>query len=330
MKLRLLTILLICSVGITLAGNKPGRIKVEGNKFTNEQGETVVFRGLNASDPDKLLQDGHWNEAYFEEMKAWGANIVRFPVHPPEWRKHGAEGYMKLLDKGIKWAEKNDLYVIIDWHIIGNLKTEQFMRDIYITTKDETFKFWDLISKKYGDNPTVAFFELYNEPTTINGELGDFSWDELKTLHEKMIKIIRDNNDKTIPLVSGFNWAYDLKPVKNNPVDAENIAYVSHPYPQKVDEPWEEKWTEDWGYVAEKYPLVLTEIGYCLEDEPGAHIPVISDDSYGEAITEYCDKHGISYVVWVFDPDWSPMLFSDWDYTPTTQGKFWKKILQHN
>ncbi len=66
MKLRLLTFLLICSVGITLAGNKPGRIKVEGNKFTNEQGETVVFRGLNASDPDKLLQDGHWNEAYFE------------------------------------------------------------------------------------------------------------------------------------------------------------------------------------------------------------------------------------------------------------------------
>jgi hypothetical protein len=204
------------------------------------------------------------------------------------------------------------------------------MRDIYITTKEETFEFWNLISKRYGDNPTVAFFELYNEPTTIHGELGEFSWEELKSLHEKMIKIIRDNNAETIPLVSGFNWAYDLKPVKDNPVEAKNIAYVSHPYPQKVEQPWKEKWTEDWGYVAAKYPLVLTEIGYCLEGEPGAHIPVISNDSYGEAITEYCDKHGISYVLWVFDPDWSPMLFSDWDYTPTTQGKFFKKVLQNN
>ena len=73
---------------------------------------------------------------------------------------------------------------------------------------------------------------------------------------------------------------------------------------------------------------MLTEIGFCGPDDKGAHIPVISDESYGEAITQYADEKGISYVLWVFDPDWSPMLFSDWDYTPTRQGRYFKRVMQ--
>jgi hypothetical protein len=96
----------------------------------------------------------------------------------------------------------------------------------------------------------------------------------------------------------------------------------------KREKPWEDKWTADWGFVAKKYPLILTEIGFCGPDEKGAHVPVISDESYGDAITKYCDTNGISYVVWVFDPQWAPMLFSDWSYTPTRQGRYFKQALQ--
>ena len=61
------------------------RIKVKGNKFVNDAGDTLIFRGLNTSDPDKLTNDNHWNKEYFTEIKNWGANIVRFPIHPPAW-----------------------------------------------------------------------------------------------------------------------------------------------------------------------------------------------------------------------------------------------------
>ena len=88
--------------------------------------------------------------------------------------------------------------------------------------------------------------------------------------------------------MAGFNWAYDLTPVAKEPVNADGIAYVSHPYPMKREKPWEPKWTADWGFVAEKYPVILTEIGFCGADEKGAHVPVISDESYGDAITKYC------------------------------------------
>jgi len=304
-------------------------IKVEGNIFVNEKGETIVFRGYNSSDPDKLESQGQWTASYFSEIKNWGSNIVRFPIHPEAWRKRGKDNYLDLIDKGIAWAEQEGMYVILDWHSIGNLRSEVFFHDRYNTTKRETFTFWKLMSEKYGNNPTVAFFELFNEPTIYNNKLGLCSWPQWKEIMEEVILICRANGAKNIPLVAGFNWAYDLSVVKNEPIDAEGIAYVSHPYPQKRDKPWEEKWEADWGFVADKYPVILTEIGYCKADSEGAHIPVIDDGYFVQAITEYTAKKGISFVVWVFDPNWSPMLIKDWSFEPTKEGKVWKdKMLE--
>ena len=303
------------------------KISVEGNKFVDQAGKTWIFKGLDTSDPDKLEKSGHWTPEYFKEMKSWGANICRFPVHPKAWRERGPEAYMKLLDQGIKMAEAEGLYVIIDWHSIGNLRSEIFFLDMYDTSKKETFDFWRKMAERYGNNPTVAFFELYNEPTVNNNKLGTCSWSQWKELMEEMIIVIRANGSNNIPLVAGFNWAYDLTPVATEPINAPGIAYVSHPYPQKRMKPWEKQWEADWGFVADKYPVVLTEIGFCGADDKGAHVPVISDETYGEALTAYFAKKGISYTVWVFDAEWAPMLFSDWNYTPTRQGKWWKAYL---
>ena len=305
------------------------RITVSGNQFVTDTGSKVIFRGLNTSDPDKLENDDHWNEAYFREIANWGANIVRFPVHPTRLNNRGWEEYTTLLDQGIAWAAKYNMHVIIDWHSIGNLRSQLFQHPMYETDLKETFEFWRMIAKRYGDNPTVAFYELYNEPTTYNGQLGSCSWQQWKEIMEELILIVRANGGQGIPLVAGFNWAYDLTEIRDNPINAEGIAYVSHPYPQKRPKPWEDRWTDDWGFVKQKYPVILTEVGFAGEEEEGAHIPVISDESYGEALTAYCDERDISYVVWVFDPDWSPMLFRDWEFRELTRhGKYFKEKLK--
>ena len=204
-----------------------------------------------------------------------------------------------------------------------------YQSDKYDTTLKQTYDFWRTIASKYGKNTTVAFYEIFNEPTTFNGTLGTATWKEWKTINKEVIGIIRANGGEGIPLVAGFNWAYDLTPVLDDPLNIEGIGYVSHPYPQKRDRPWEEQWTKDWGFVKEKYPLILTEIGFSGPEDPGAHIPVISDESYGDAITNYCDEREISYVVWVFDAEWAPRLFEDWDsYKPSRHGTYFKKKLQ--
>ena len=308
----------------------PSRISVSGNKFVNEGNQPVQFKGYSSSDPDKLVYNGHWNKPFFEELKNWGANIVRFPVHPSAWRKHGKANYQTLLDQGIQYARESGLYVIIDWHSIGNLKSELFQSDNYETTMKETFEFWRAMAIRYKDNPTVVFFELFNEPTVARGQMGVCTWEEWKKINEEIIAVIRGNGAKTVPLVAGFNWAYDLTDAGKSPINADGIGYVSHPYPMKREKPWEDKWTADWGFMAEKYPLILTEIGFCGADDVGAHVPVISDESYGDAMMAYCKNKNISFVCWVFDPHWAPRMFSDWNFTPSRQGKYWKTALNKN
>jgi endoglucanase len=327
-------LILVC-IGMTLmlssaqtpAQNLP-KVKVEKNHFVDEKGQIIIFRGFNLSDPDKLEKSGHWNREYFAKAHEWGANLVRIPIHPAAWRNRGAKDYLSLLDEGISWAEEFGMYVIIDWHSIGNLRTGLFQSEMYNTSFHETLEFWQTISRKYADRSTVAFFELFNEPTTYNDQFGSLSWPQWKEMCEDMIAIIYAFDKSKIPLVAGFNWAYDLSPVKNDPIAYEGVAYVSHPYPMKRSKPWEPQWEKDWGFVAQKHPLILTEIGYCYKEDRGAHIPVISDNTYGPAIVEYCKSRGISWVVWVFDPDWAPMMFSDWNYTPTHQGEYFKSVLQ--
>ncbi len=312
--------------------NKPlPFLKVLGNQFVDEDGNEVILRGVSFSDPDRLEKLGHWNKEYFQAAKNWNANVVRFPVHPPAWRERGVEEYLKLLDQGIEWAGELGMYVIIDWHSIGNLRTELFFLPIYITSKQETFQFWRTIAQRYKDHPVVAFYELFNEPTIYNGTLGRMTWPQLKELMEEMIYIVYAHDRTVIPLVAGLNWGYDLTGIRNNPISFPNVAYVTHPYPQKREQPWEEKWEADWGYVADTYPIIATEFGFMSADGPGAHIPVIADEVYGEAIIDYFNKKGISWTAWVFDPVWSPQLINNWDFEPSRQGKFFRdKMMKLN
>lgn len=142
---------------------------------------------------------------------------------------------------------------------------------------------------------------------------------------EEIIGIIYAYDTSVIPLVAGFNWAYDLTNVKYEPIAYEGIAYVTHPYPQKREQPWIEKWERDWGFLSDRYPIIATELGFMSADGPGAHNPVIADEEYGKTIIDYFNKKGISWVAWVFDPKWSPQLIKNWDYDPTMQGEFFKK-----
>lgn len=298
-------------------------IKVKGNKFVNPEGETILFKGLAISDPDKLEKQGHWSKSYFEKVKEMGAKIVRIPVHPMAWRERSPEKYLLLLDQAVEWCTDLGMYVLIDWHTIGNLEMELFQDPMYNTTKQETYQFWRTISQHFSGNNTVAFYEIFNEPTTYRGQLGTISWSEWKKINENIISLIRAYDSETIPLVAGFDWAYDLTPIINEPINAEGIGYVSHPYDNKRKQPWEPKWEENFGFAADKYPVVVTEFGFNLR--PGQ---TIDADHYGNRIVGYLEGRGISWICWVYDAEWGPQLLKSWDkYELTESGEFFKKAL---
>jgi len=130
-------------------------------------------------------------------------------------------------------VDRPGMYVDLDWHSIGNLTTGVFQDPMYDTSLQETYEFWRIMARHFAGHNTVAFFELFNEPTTFRNQLGPVSWDDWKKINENIIAIIRANNAKAIPLVAGFDWAYDLTPLILSPIAAEGIGYVVHPYANK-------------------------------------------------------------------------------------------------
>lgn len=83
----------------------------------------------------------------------------------------------------------------------------------------------------------------------MNLQYSCMSWEEWKVINEEIIQVIREIHPKSVIGVAVFNWAYDLTPVGDAPIDASAIVYISHPYPEKRDAPWQEKWEAAWEYT---------------------------------------------------------------------------------
>ena len=298
-------------------------IQVKGTRFVNTNGDTILFRGLAISDPDKIEHQGHWNKNHFVKVKQMGALVVRIPVHPVAWRERTPQQYLQLLDSAVAWCTSLEMYVMIDWHSIGNLGMELFQNPMYTTSKTETYEFWRIIARHFRGNNTVAFYEIFNEPTLFFGQLGSMSWSEWKKINENIIRLIRAYDAEKIPLVAGFDWAYDLTPLQIEPIEAEGIAYVTHPYAQKRPKPWEPKWEVDFGFAASRYPVIATEFGFSVGKERWAE----PNYEYGNAIVNFLEERNISWVCWCFDPDWGPKLLKSWNYDLTESGEFFKQAM---
>ena len=84
-------------------------------------------------------------------MKKLGSMLVRIPVHPVAWRERTPAQYMTLLDSAASWCTDLGMYIIIDWHSIGNLKMELFQDPMYNTTQKETYEFWQTMARHFAE-----------------------------------------------------------------------------------------------------------------------------------------------------------------------------------
>jgi hypothetical protein len=299
-------------------------ISVAGNRFVDPDGRPILFRGVSIADPDNIEVQGHWSRELFVKVKETGATVVRIPIHPAAWRGRGAAKYLVLLDQAVEWSTELGMYVDIDWHSIGNLKQGLFQDPVYETSLPETLNFWRIMASRYNGNHTVAFFELFNEPTVANGQLGTASWEDWREINEEMIALIRAYDKETIPLVAGFDWAYDLTPLHFSPIRAEHIGYVAHPYPYKRSRPWTEKWEADFGFAADRYPVIATEFGFNSDTGTDAE-----NAAYANEITHFFETRKISWVMWCYDPAWGPTMITSWEnFGLTGEGKFFSDFMR--
>jgi len=104
-------------------------------------------------------------------------------------------------------VDRPGMYVDLDWHSIGNLTTGVF-QDRCTILRSRDVRILGIMARHFAGHNTVAFFELFNEPTRF-ATSSPGSWDDWKKINENIIAIIRANNAKATPLVPD-SMAYDL------------------------------------------------------------------------------------------------------------------------
>jgi endoglucanase len=193
-----------------------GFLKVSGNKLVNEHGTEIQLRGMSSHGLqwDVNLLNGTTTTWLKED---WGVNVVRAAMYIEEG---GYKTNSSVKDKVyaiVDAAIANDIYVIVDWHILQDKNPQ--------TNKALAKTFFEEVTTKYGNKANIIY-EIANEP---NGN--DVKWNtEIRPYAEEIIPVIRAKAPKNLVVVGTGTWSQDVHDAANNPVTDSNSAYVVHFY----------------------------------------------------------------------------------------------------
>jgi hypothetical protein len=251
-------------------------------------------------------------------------------VNPGDYRADPEQALLDL-DDAVRWCQQHQLYLIIDYHVIGNATAGLFQwPEALSTTWQQAEDFWADVSARYADQPTVAFAEIYNEPAALEYLGGSWTFADWREHADALVAVVRKHAPRTIPVLAGLDWAYDLSEGGDRPFSDPDIALADHPYPGRAKQNRSAAWDSAFGYLSDHYPFLLTEFGFDPNDQIEPYGTYRADVSYGREILHYAQAKSMSWTAFVFfnDPGWPMPLFSDWDtLTPTTSGQFFKDVL---
>jgi len=287
-------------------------LTVEGNNFMLN-GQPVLLRGVAVGSPhERILNFKRSSQADYRAIKTgWAANVVRLSVHPGVFLYDWGRG-RGLLETEVAAARAQGLFVIIDWHAIGQpdgwYKLNSSGKNQYYSYNSDfnaAKDFWLYAANQY-QNDRGVIFEIWNEPVNKNNDL---SWAQVKPYLTELTGIIRQNGGQNIILLPGVWWTYDLRGMKNDPIGGENLALAWHVYDtfdQYLD------WPAALADLDKSYPVVITEWGSNDDEDFGySVISGLNYYNYLEALKNLIVRRKLSYTAWCWHPTWLPNMFSD-------------------
>ena len=200
----------------------------------------------------KTYQDSYWTTKDFENIQSLGANCIRLPF----WYRNLVDENGKLyenafnrLDWFVNESQQHGLYVILDMHgapgsqngsdhsgVDGEQhkknKSKFFFGNDAKKNQQQYYDLWEKIAEHFKGNPTIAGYDLLNEPFCTyrynsglsDNDLHEMLWD----IYDKAYKTIRAVDSDHIIIMEAV-W---------NPVDLpepetygwQNIMYEYHNY----------------------------------------------------------------------------------------------------
>ncbi len=177
-------------------------------------------------------------EADIKALHEWGFNLVRVPFHyniltPPDSPGVYIPSGFALFDSLISWCKKYDIYVILDMHCAPGSQNSDNIGDydpsvpsLWQDTSKQTrtVDIWQTIAERYKGEPTVAGYDLLNEP---HWDLGSDNA-LLRQLYERITTAIRSVDTSHIVFVEGNTYATDFSGL--TPPWDNKMVYSFHKY----------------------------------------------------------------------------------------------------
>lgn len=256
-----------------------GRLHVEGTQLTGENGEPVQLRGISTHGLAWYPQ--YVNVMTFAQMRyEWNANLVRLAMYTAENGGYCTDGdrewLKQLVREGVRWATAQDMYVIIDWHILSDNNP-----NIYL---EESKAFFEEMSKEYAGANNVIY-EICNEPN------GATTWADVKAYAEQVIPVIRANDKDAIIIVGTPNWSQLVEQAALSPITGyDNIMYTLHFYAATHKEDLRSRMITA---IESGLPIFVTEYGICDASGNGA-----LDIEEANRWVQTMDQYSVSYAMW--------------------------------
>jgi endoglucanase len=248
-----------------------GKLQVIGTQLCNEKGDAITLRG--ASLGWHNLWPRFYNKGAVKWLATdWKCSVVRaaMGLEIEDNYRENPSFALQCITPVIDAAIKNGIYVIIDFHA-------------HKKYTDEARKFFAEMATKYGKYPNVIY-EIWNEPDY-------FTWEEVKSYSEEVIKVIRAIDPDNIILVGNPHWDQDLHLVAVDPIKGEtNIMYTMHFY-AGTHKQWLRDRTDD--VIAKGIPVFVSE---CAGMEATGDGPI--NESEWNAFVSWMEEKKISWVVW--------------------------------
>lgn len=320
----------------------PKPIHVVGNRLHDSDGKEIWLQGVNAGGLETLPEDAQVKKSVVVAMDEWKANTIRLPMKDDLWfgkyptQKDGGKAYRESIDQIITLVANRGGYLVLDLHR-------------FRAPKAEHVEFWKDAARRYKNHPAVIF-DLFNEPFGISWEVWkDGGWvaekkeqtDESAFLSEEekkknqgfqsagmqaLLDAVRVAGAMNPVVVGGLTWSSDLTGITTgfalDDKGGSGIIYGWHIYN------WHRDWEKLMLAASQKHPILVGETG--ADTKKLDFIPAEAQEDPHTWVPDmlgFIQKNKLNWTGWCLHPGASPVMISDWKYTPTPWGAMAKEAL---
>ena len=218
MKKLLISLFLVCSMFAAFAQ--------ESLPFTKGINMLTFFETWNKGELPNLNKH---DEADFACLKSMGVEVIRLPVHFDLLMEPYDTGIiydfvLEKLDQVCDWAEKYQIYLIIDDHSFNTEEYDNNPPSVQLY-QEHLESVWRQIASRYNNRSKYIIYEILNEPKS-NGEIAS-KWIKLQ---QGIIDLIRSYDPERDIVVTSANFSSIDTLAKMKPYKDPNLIYTFHFY----------------------------------------------------------------------------------------------------